>query len=181
VCCSVSQHVAVCCSVVQCGAVWCSVLLRCVAVCCSALQCVAGYCSLLQCVAVCCSVLQCSAACCRLCCRVLQSVAVLHGCTAKLSWLLRSCCSVLQCVAVCCSVLHCVAVCCIVTCCEIIFFPPAASTASKNRFLRTLWFLKGPLATKFVFFWPCKTTLQLILDHFFCLKAAPAGRSCRDQ
>jgi len=71
-------------------------------------------CSVLQCVTVCCSALQCVAVCfCRgycatsqgsldlsrrVCCSVLQSVAV---------W-----CSVVQCGAVCCSVLQCVAVCC---------------------------------------------------------------------
>jgi len=48
-------------------------------------------CSVLQCVAVCCSVLQCVAVCCSVS-HVLQCVAV--------------CCSVLQCVAVCCSVLQ---------------------------------------------------------------------------
>jgi len=96
---------------------------------CSELQCVAVSCSVLQCVRslpspsslrVCCSVLQCVA----VCCSVLTRVAL---CSCVLQYA-AVCCSELQCVAVCCSVLQCVTVCCSVR------TPPLSSLAYTSMY-----------------------------------------------
>ena len=104
-CGSVLQCVVMCCRLLQCvaGCSWRSVplarqvLLQRVAVCCSVLQRVAVCCSVLQCVAACCSVLQ--------CCSVSQGVALCRSvlqCVigAPSTILSRLCCSVVQRVAV---------------------------------------------------------------------------------
>jgi len=84
--CSVLQRIWVCCGVIKCDAVRCSVC-----VCVYDLQNRRLDCEFRS-IALCCTVLN------RMCCSVLQCVAV--------------CCSVLQCVAVRCSALQCVAVRC---------------------------------------------------------------------
>jgi len=94
-------------------------------VCCRVLQRVATCCSVLQHISVCCGVMKCEAVCCSVfvCVYELQNRRVdceFRGIALCCTVLTRMCCSVLQRVAVCCRELQCVAVClCVCVTCKI--------------------------------------------------------------